>query len=287
MMMSGLLLLSITLAFFFFNINATALAANTVESPPPHLVSTAKTYDIVVAYYEEDLDELARYLTDLKKTSALSASAKTRIIVYSKNEKTPSHEIKSKLDATEVVYLENTGRELHTYMYHIAKHYETGLADFTFYMQAHPHHFEQLLLPRLNNHFDPRSTGFMPLGQVGPDTFDEFPRLRDIYAMVYGEITPTNHFSYLFCGQFVVSRPTTHKTPQRVFKHLQDMLAAPLGHVLHDEKHGFFKGPSTPSNPIFGHTMERAVGLLFHCWQISVVSDICDDDSIKPCQCKQ
>ncbi|KAI9331693.1 hypothetical protein BDR26DRAFT_869872 [Obelidium mucronatum] len=184
--------------------------------------------------------------------------------------------------ALEVIVLENVGRETHTYLTHIARRYDT-LADHTLYMQSDPHHVTAFM-----NRFEKQfsiDTGFLPLGPVGVMPFSDFEHLKELFVLVLGEFPPQNQFTYTWNGQFLTSKETTHKTSLQTYRYLESLLSAPQGHFIHEEKKDF-KQDSSPSDPIFGHSMERAMPILFHCWEPAVLADTCDAEGEKPCQCK-
>lgn len=83
---------------------------------------------IVVSLYNEKVD----WINKLEKLN------KYEIYVYNKSKGCPK-EIESRVREKKIIYeeLENVGRESHTYLYHIRKHWRT-LGDKIFFTQAEP-----------------------------------------------------------------------------------------------------------------------------------------------------
>lgn len=80
--------------------------------------------DIVVARYKEDLG----WLGDLCD----------KAVIYNKGPLDDAVEAGWKAKGARVVYLENVGRESHTYLRHIIDNYDGGLAEWTVFTQGNP-----------------------------------------------------------------------------------------------------------------------------------------------------
>lgn len=85
-------------------------------------------YHVVIALYNENVD----WINKLEKLN------KYEIYVYNKSKGIPK-EIESRVKDKKIIYeeLENVGRESHTYIYHIRKHWR-NLGDKIFFTQAEP-----------------------------------------------------------------------------------------------------------------------------------------------------
>ena len=86
-------------------------------------------------------------------------------------------------------------------------------------------------------------------------------------------------------GQFVVSRDRILANPAKHYATLLNLLEAPLGHWVHDvwgpnDSHG-------PSNPAFGHDVERTWPIIFNCFDPAMARACTDEVAVKElCQCR-
>jgi hypothetical protein len=79
---------------------------------------------IVISRYDEDLNWIDKI------------PSKYEVIVYNKGEDDLNDAVKSRID--DFYFIENVGREGHTYLHHICENYE-NLSDIIFFTQANPH----------------------------------------------------------------------------------------------------------------------------------------------------
>ena len=217
--------------------------------------------------------------------------------VYTKSNKTSLQNLKDSSTADLVVALPNIGREGGTYLHHILKHWE-NLPRYTLFTQAQLKKAQQLgsgpkagtldewLVDRLSNQFvteavDGRATGFMSLdrkhdiGYCGHFTDlgnrDEFyPLWPQFFAMISGRPCAAGEPSVTsFNGHFIVSKTRILQRPRRFYEYVESLVNAGPHHWVHRERPmRFFAkrfGHSTPSNPLFGHTLERLWHVIFGC----------------------
>ena len=87
-----------------------------------------------------------------------------------------------------------------------------------------------------------------------------------------------------FNAHFIVSRRRIHARPKSIYTYLRDLVDAPLDHWIHREREPAWfdrqKGASEPSNPKFGHTLERLWHTIFACDDPAKVVD-CDVEGLK------
>ncbi|KAJ3110394.1 hypothetical protein HK100_003053, partial [Physocladia obscura] len=180
------------------------------------------TMDIVISYYNENIQNLHHNLVNLMAIPAVWNRC-PRVIVYVKGDEINLQYLQNATNASEIHVVSNIGREGHTYLRHIYERYngkEGGLADYTLFLQGSPE-------------------SFVPA------------RLRE--GLEEG---------YTFRGQFLVSKSRVKRNKLGAYKKLLDMLEAGIADNIHKEamfpwfQQQFKK--STPENPAFGHTLERS-----------------------------
>ncbi|GAA6032291.1 hypothetical protein JCM8097_008101 [Rhodosporidiobolus ruineniae] len=285
---------------------------------------TSRTVDLVVSYFDEDLQRTRKELEDIRATAFVKQRS-SRVVIYNKGPR-GEKEIRRELAlrrADEVVPLPNLGREGATYLKHILLHYNstmaalshaeyppavnptlvsalahlrtTTLADHTYFLQPHLA-WEWVAKPRLQI-IEPDS-GFAHLaplirGDCGRDTRVDinFPIVKEIYNIFMGEICPPTGQLMAWSGQFVVSKRRILANPYKRYKALDDLMEAPEGHWVHD-----IWGPNEsggPSNPAIGHSVERAWPVIFGCSDPRLADECTDEESKGPtivavkekCQC--
>jgi hypothetical protein len=152
-----------------------------------------KQFEVVLSYYHENVDSVARFIQYLRNVSNLQ-KLKPRIIIYNKNLKINNTYLKEVLKADIVQQLTNLGREGATFLYHIIENYDT-LANHILFSQAGVEGvtntgLEDWLLNRLEKQFN-SSVGYMPLvenkwmttfdcGMEGGTSFHRMPELWGI-----------------------------------------------------------------------------------------------------------
>ncbi|GAA5911611.1 hypothetical protein JCM6882_008053 [Rhodosporidiobolus microsporus] len=277
---------------------------------------TSRTVDLVVSYYDERLDWTRYHIRDIRATDFVSQRS-SRVVIYNKGPRT-EQEIRTGLGlrwADEVVPLPNLGREGATYLKHILLHYNatvaalspihrTGssaslaatvaqlrtstLADHTYFLQPHLA-WADVARPRLKI-IEP-DTGFAHLGphirsecgyDVRVDT--KFPILKELFNIFVGEVCPPGGQLAAWSAQMVVSKKRILANAYAKYARLDELIEAPEGHWIHD-----MWGPNEsggPSNPAFGHSVERAWPMIFNCWDVKLAEE-CPDGVAekKKCQC--
>lgn len=85
-------------------------------------------------------------------------------------------------------------------------------------------------------------------------------------------------------AQFAVSKRRILANPYARYSSLSSLLEAPLSHWIHN-----LWGPNDsggPSNPAFGHSVERAWPVIFGCWDPKLAAECPDEVAEKEkCQC--
>ncbi|GAA5862430.1 hypothetical protein JCM3774_002514 [Rhodotorula dairenensis] len=281
---------------------------------------SSQTVDIVIAYYDEEVGQTERDIDEIR-SSPYVASRQHRVVVYNKGPHSAEF-LREKLalaPADEIVPLPNLGREGATYLSHILLHYndtlaslapnsltdpppvpaehltlpashlrQRTLADMTYFLQGRLawHH---VLRPRLKQ-VEPE-TGFVNFGpnvklaECATDALVglHFPMIAQIWSMFRGQLCPPQSAQAgAWSGQFAVSRCRILANPYERYAYLSELLEAPEGHWVHD---GW--GPNDsggPSNPIFGHSVERAWPIMFNCADGRIVED-CPDGEASPAKC--
>ena len=252
---------------------------------------------VVIAHHEEDPFYIRTWLEDLRTVPYVSRLG-LYVTIYTKGTMDPARILETTA-AQEVIQLSNIGREGGTHLHHILKKYE-DLPPFTLFTQAYlkkaqqegyggeAGHLTDWLMDRLNNKFD-NSTGFMSLdrkhdlcycGHCVDINKDFYPLWPQFYTLITGRVCHQKEPTIMsFNAHFVVSRKRILARPRHVYKYLQELVDAPEDHWIHAEKEPKWfekkKGKSIPSNPKFGHTVERLWHTLFACDSVDVVED-CD-----------
>ena len=167
--------------------------------------------ELVVARYAEDLAWLRRVPKEFAVT------------VYNKGDTIP-----------EAIALPNIGREAHTYLHHLAEHYE-DLADLTVFVQGHPFDHAPDLHERLRGLAEGRATvaDFHWLGFLA-DTDDSRGRrlfvpwsknperielrLDDFHQQLFGTPGP-QHYRFFVGAQFAVTRQTVRRRDPDFYRH--------------------------------------------------------------------
>ncbi|CAF9936177.1 MAG: hypothetical protein ALECFALPRED_006723 [Alectoria fallacina] len=258
--------------------STSALSATTSTSSREAFLTTTRDaldYEIVVAHYNEDLTWLKSVIEHCK--------------VYSKGG--PKHAPES---CFEVEALENIGREGHTYLHHIVKHYES-LKDVVLFTQG-----------RVDDHINLTALEMKEIAlQTKPGRVTTFPhRVMELFDLWDGipwekypcwakwsspegtfkdkkaPKTPAQYFKDFFDNFghdgppmsmgfqpgaiFAVRRETIHQHPKELYqKMLEDL----------------FLGEMKCVDPETGHYFERFWPTLFRheeycCWDASEISDV-------------
>lgn len=168
--------------------------------------------EIVVARFEEDLRWLRRVPRDV------------RTVVYDKSGAAqPGH-----------LPLPNRGREAHTYLHHITRHYDE-LADLTVFVQGRPFDHAPDLHRRLRAIASGSETvedfcwfGFLvdwddAFGSRLFQTWSKNPAarpldLRGFWSTLFGRAPMPEHVVFFGGGQFAVTRACVHRQPRAFYE---------------------------------------------------------------------
>ena len=164
------------------------------------LIIYKKRFDVVLSYYTEDVNYVARYIRYLRDLSILKKLT-IRIIVYNKNAQIDVTYLKDVLKADKVILLENLGREGATFLNHIINNYE-NLSDHIIFSQAGVegmtnNGLSDWFYNRLDKQFN-SSVGYMPLVvdsmisvyDCGQHPSGHFQRLVDLWGMLQQTLCP-------------------------------------------------------------------------------------------------
>jgi hypothetical protein len=159
-----------------------------------------RQFDMVLSYYAEDINFVARSIGYLKNV-LISKNIQPRIIVYNKSSKQNNTYLKDVLKVDIVKQLDNLGREGATYLYHIIENYYS-LADHTIFTQAGVEGITDTGLAdwfsnRLEKQFN-SSVAYMPLVAIhnivvyncGRHWTGHFEQLVDLWGMLQQTLCP-------------------------------------------------------------------------------------------------
>ncbi|GAA5903416.1 hypothetical protein JCM8208_001914 [Rhodotorula glutinis] len=282
------------------------------------------TLDIVIAHHSHHPSEVAHHIAAVRLIP-LARKSRVRTYLYEKGDWTDQELWRGLSGAVdprkdELVRLPNVGREGATYLEHIVAHYNASLsaidaskvsswaprlglggtkervrplADTTLFLQEHLA-WSGVAAPRLRRTLSTR-TAFVSLGPyqtnlcgLDSEVHTQMGGIQDIFEMVKGrQCTEGNEEDRVlstWAGQFAASRRTLLKNEVSVYERLVRMIEAPDDDPIHKQYNP--SGPSTASNPAFGHALERSWPLLLHC-DDKRVAETCRDGAWDPrdCQC--
>ena len=265
--------------------------------------------DVVIAHHAEEPYYIKVWTNSLRSVPYMQELG-MRIIIYTKGSMEPAA-IKEASGADDVIQLPNVGREGGTYLHHLLSVYDDP-PHFTLFAQAKlkkgqeegSGEMTKWLQDRLRTKFD-NETGFMSMDRkhdicycghctdMGRDEF--YPMWPQIYSMLQGKVCQRLEGHVLsFNGHFIVSRKRVLARSRGTYEYLQALVDAPEDHWIHSEPEPKWfdkeKGKSIPSNPKFGHTLERLWHTIFTCDDPANVVD-CDMKGMKAegpggCSCK-
>ena len=268
---------------------------------------------VVVAHHTEE-PYYIRMWTDNLRSVPYVQELGVKVIIYTKGPETDLAALKETSGAEEVHRLPNVGREGGTYLHHLLNVYDNP-PRFVMFTQSyikkaqqekgeHTGAMKNWLYDRLMTTFG-SDTGFMSLDRkhdicycghctdMGRDDF--YPLWPQIFTMLQGMVCQELEGHVLsFNGHFIVSKRRITARSKSIYEYLKGLVNAPEDHWIHTEpKPEWFEkkiGKSTPSNPKFGHTLERLWHTLFNCSDPSDMTD-CDLSGMKAegpggCTCK-
>jgi hypothetical protein len=163
-------------------------------------------FDVVLSYYAEDVNFVAKFIQYLRNISTLQ-KLRSRIILYNKNPNISNTYLKTILKVDIIQQLPNLGREGATYLHHIIENYDT-LANHSFFCQAGVEGITNTGLAdwfsnRLEKQFN-SSVGYMPLVKdqqftrfdCGVRPGENMQRLPELWGIIEQTLCPPG-------GQFV------------------------------------------------------------------------------------
>lgn len=244
---------------------------------------------VVIAHYSEDPYYIKAWTKNLR-TVPFMQELGIKVIIYTKKPGADTHALKESSGAEEVISLPNIGREGSTYLHHILSVYDDPPEYILFaqsvlkkaQQESGPQvgQLKRWLYDRLHDGFN-GEIGFMSLDRKHDICYcghctdvknrDEFyPLWPQIYAMLENQVCQRHEGHLLsFNGHFIVSRKRILARPRQIYEYLQELVDAPEDHWIHSEPEPKWfnqqKGKSLPSNPKFGHTLERLWHAIFSC----------------------
>ncbi|GAA5844306.1 hypothetical protein JCM9279_001762 [Rhodotorula babjevae] len=282
------------------------------------------TLDIVIAHHSHPPADVAHHIAAVRLIP-LARKSRVRVYLYEKGDWTDEELWRGLSGAMDprkdgLVRLPNVGREGGTYLEHIVAHYNASmpssspsssaaswlpglglgrdarpLADTTLFLQEHLA-WTGVAAPRLRRTLSTR-TAFASLGPyqtnlcgLDSEVHTQMGGIRDIFEMVKGrpcvEGNEEDRVLSTWAGQFAASRRTLLKNELGVYERLVRMVEAPDDDPIHKQYNP--SGPSTSSNPAFGHALERSWPLLLHC-DDKRIAETCRDGGWEPgdCQCEE
>jgi hypothetical protein len=270
-------------------LNTMGHISHTIHEYIPGLATTRSkqpTPDIVISMYREDPAQVALQIQDLLAVDPVRDVEDVHIIIYVKDFDADTEAIKITTNATEVIHLSNLGREGGTFLTHIIMSWEF-LARHTMFIQANMHSFEEAK-NRISDYFA-SSTGVLPLGTLEgcdylscKDPWDnqrEFPRLPQLYSALNGQMCP-KRITLSYLGQLVVSADRIRSRPRGIYEHIRAVLESDMKHFIHEDPRQERAFADAPSEPYFGHTLERSWMLLFSCEDVRILDGCAGWDAL-------
>ena len=158
-------------------------------------------FDVVLSYYAEDVEIVARFIRYLRNTSTLQKLS-YRIVLYNKNSRINNTYLQAAVKADVVQHLPNVGREGETYLHHIIENYH-ALSNHILFCQAGAESIASStgladwFTDRLENQFN-SSVGYMPLidnsainiFQCDTKFLENLPRLAELWGMIEQRLCP-------------------------------------------------------------------------------------------------
>lgn len=233
--------------------------------------------DIIISMYKDDTKKMLETLNGLSSLPPIQNISEIRTFVYVKDPDANIKELQEALSTPRVFQIPNVGREAGSYLHHIVTNYD-DLAKHNMFIQADMHEYEGAKQRILDYFID--NTGVLPLGSMevcdctsckdpwSPDRV--YPRIEELYSLLNGKFCPPSvTLSYL--GQMITSEKRILMRPREAYKYIKEVLESEQDHFIHTDLHGIAGFEDDPSNPYFGHTMERAWMVIWGCentgWQ--------------------
>lgn len=166
------------------------------------------TFSIIVARYNEDIQWTKQF---------------QNVIIYNKGEKLD--------DSYNQVFLDNVGREGHTYYKYICDNYE-NLADYNIFLQGNPFDHSPNIISNLNKYINAKdltidfeflSEGILDCNLYGCIHHTGLP-LIDIYEKIFGERKVHMQFKFGAGAQFIVSKKCILNRSKSFYSNIVQML---------------------------------------------------------------
>lgn len=147
------------------------------------------------------------------------------------------------------------------------------------FIQAAMHEFDSAK-GRIADYFI-ATTGVLPLGSLEvceclscKDPWDAsrtYPRLPQLYSALNSRMCP-KLITLSYLGQILVSAQRIQSRPRKIYKHLRAVLESDAQHFIHEDPRQEWQFGDDPSEPYFGHTMERSWMLVWGCEDIKIAN---------------
>jgi hypothetical protein len=247
--------------------------------------------DVVVSYYQEDIQNLSNQLSRILAHPKMVPLAPC-VTIYSKGGRT--EEVAKAIPWANVIPLPNVGRESHTYLHHMETHYEDLPAHMMF-VHGHVEHMGNLL--RVLSALTP-TTGFMCLAYFGRSTCDGGElhpdrRMREVWALARRDFC-FDDFNICYRAHFLVSAARVRHHGLGFYRRLREIHELPADHIIYKDAQQLadpaVRNGWGPSNPLLAHTFERAWTFLFNCHYPSGPSQVVPQllpmmDPTRACRC--
>lgn len=179
--------------------------------------------EIVISRYKEDLawtKDIPMYVLERPGLSKVPL-----VRVYNKNNLLNDPYLSNTAQSAEIVNLANhqTGREAHTYLYHIIAHYYT-LADTTIFMQGHPFDHNPDILSKIRDYdsFNWLNENWHTCDANGCPHHCNLP-VGMIYEGLFNEPFP-GEITFIPGAQFAVTRNEIQRKPLVYYERLAAIL---------------------------------------------------------------
>ena len=164
--------------------------------------------DIVVARYKENIDWLNRF----------NLSGNDRLFIYNKSKDHFDVKIPFKCE-----YLQNIGREAHTFLYHIVKYYD-DLADETLFLQGHPFDHEpsfERLQGFVDGKADYNTYKTYDIVSLRGHHYDNGHHYHELFDIVYDKTIPyPTRYRFSSGAQYIVKKEGIIKHDKEVWQKL-------------------------------------------------------------------
>lgn len=242
--------------------------------------TSSRALDIVVARYEESIEDVASMISELLKLPDVY-ELQPNIEIYNKggldfSEKDLEKAIScSPRPRVTISSLSNVGREADTYLEHIIKHWQ-DLATHTMFMQAGVHFGPRAYLRHIRNNFVP-TTGFLSLAPSGgfclscnnchDRDWTEDPAILNSLFRDFNNGTECADIALTYRGQFIASAVRIRSNQKETYQRWLNELREPDGllHLANYTNSVYSVKRDSMSAPRAGFTLERTWGVMMRC----------------------